>query len=381
MRILVVLFALIFHIQSMLAEGPHMKVLHVSFHQGCINDFQEVVKHFPFIELTSWNVIQDVKKLDAYTHGNAMYNMGRERAHRIWEQHADYFDSFDMIVTSDTAPLSRIFLQNNWKKPLLIWVCNRFDYYDGASLDCDFPDAEYYDLIRRANSQSNVTIISYTPYEIFYARKRNVDWGDLIIKPIGSDPTVLPHSSIPENVHKPTTFFIIPRLESWGQGQGDQLNYIMKECNARGINTYSGAYQGPDDLTDFKAVIWFPYALSNLMLFENMQRGIIHLMPTIRFVNELRNQGKPVCFNPDALNNSDYCECYHVDNRDYIVYFDSWDDLAAKIAQMDFHEWRAKIEAFGKLHKKIMLEKWSAIFHHYSKQAQDRLWGYLLLQI
>jgi len=88
-------------------------------------------------------------------------------------------------------------------------------------------------------------------------------------------------------------------------------------------------------LTDFKAFISFPYVLSNLALFENLQRGIIHFVLTIRFIQELRSQGKPVCFNLEALNNSKVCECYHSDNSDYLVYFDGWDDLAKKIAELD----------------------------------------------
>jgi len=57
--------------------------------------------------------------------------------------HKDYFDTFDVIVTSGTAPLHESFLQNGWTKPLIIWICNRFDYCDYASLDCNFPDQEY----------------------------------------------------------------------------------------------------------------------------------------------------------------------------------------------------------------------------------------------
>ena len=70
--------------------------------------------------------------------GNAVYNIGHQRAETVWNRHKDYFDKFDVIVTSDTAPLSRIFLQNGWRKPLIIWVCNRFDYCDYASLDLVF---------------------------------------------------------------------------------------------------------------------------------------------------------------------------------------------------------------------------------------------------
>lgn len=148
----------------------NFNILHLSFHQGCINDFQEVIKHFPAIQLTSWNIESNRRKLDAHISGDVIYNMSHDRAHRIWLQHADYFNSFDMIATSDTAPLSRIFLQNNWHKPLPIWVCNRFDYFDGATHKGTFPDHEYYELMRNACHKRNVKIISYTPYEFFYAR-------------------------------------------------------------------------------------------------------------------------------------------------------------------------------------------------------------------
>ena len=129
-----------------------LKVLHLNFHLGCSKDFEEVGKELG-LDVTTWYVLAaDLPRehFDGKTRGNAVYNISHERALNVWNKHKDYFETFDVIVTSDTAPLSRIFLQNGWKKPLLIWVCNRFDYYDGETYDGKFPDQEYYNLIRKA---------------------------------------------------------------------------------------------------------------------------------------------------------------------------------------------------------------------------------------
>jgi hypothetical protein len=63
----------------------------------------------------------------------------------------------------------------------------RFDYSDQASLDCDFPDKEYYDLIKPTKDRPNVIIACYTPFENYYAKYiKNIDIGELVIKPLGN---------------------------------------------------------------------------------------------------------------------------------------------------------------------------------------------------
>ena len=44
-------------------------------------------------------------EFDGISSGNALYNVGHERAQNIWNKHKDYFNQFDAIITSDTAPL------------------------------------------------------------------------------------------------------------------------------------------------------------------------------------------------------------------------------------------------------------------------------------
>jgi len=342
--------------------SAQLKVLHISFHKGCINDFKEVAQALN-LDLTSWYIHDNPLNFDGVTRGNAIYNIGHVRAQRVWERHKDYFNSFDVVITSDTTPLSRIFLQNNFKKPLIIWVCNRFDYCDVPSLDCRFPDQEYRKLLDRAWMQPNRFVVGYTPYEHVYARRKGVDTGDLTIKPIGTLPSELwdeSHSAF-KHIVKSETLFIFPRFDAQHQSY-----FIKHSCAHVGLKTCCAPYNGPDDLINFKGVIFIPYAWSNLALFENLQRGIIHFVPTEKFLRQLVAQRAPIrgltkqLLTDSSLStlNEWYCSEY----RDLFIYFDSWQDLAHKVATIDYNHLQERIKQKGKQHRQTMLQRWQNIF-------------------
>lgn len=335
-----------------------LKVLHLSLHKGCIYDFHEVAKELD-LEVTDWYIQTIRETFDPLAHGNEIYNITHDRAHRVWELNKDFFNQFDAIITSDTAPLSRIFLQNNWQKPLIIWICNRFDYADLASAHGAFPDAEYYDLFREAITKPNVNIISYTPYEHFYAHQKGVHIGTTTIRPLGCLPQANPTftSGIPSSVNKEKTIFIVPRMTPY------QAEFVQKRCAELDIETYYGAYNGPDDLTDFKGILYYPYAWSNLALFENIQRGIIHFVPTERFVLELRAKENIPCF---TLQHFHLCDWYCDEYKDLFVYFDSWDELKEKIETTDYETMHTKIKTAGLAHYHSSLEKWRTVFQNIS---------------
>ena len=339
------------------ADFFHLKILHVSFHQGCINDFKEVADELG-LDLTSWFILSgeySKSYFDGVTSGNAQYNIGHERAERVWNKHKDYFNSFDAIITSDTAALSRIFLQNGFKKPLIIWVCNRFDYFDQASLDCNFPDHEYYQLFADAKKHSNVKIISYTPYEYFYAAQKGVDIGTLTIKPIGIlKDNFLVTSAIPSYINKSETLFIPPRLDD------DQKKFLVEQCMLNNIPVYCGNYNGPADLKDFKAILHFPYQWSNLALFENIQNGMIHFAPSLLFVKQLLNERRSIRY--ISSNFAEWAEWYRDENKDLFVYFDSWQDLKEKIERTDYKTMNEKIKNFALDHRSSMLARWRSVF-------------------
>lgn len=340
------------------AQKP--RVLHMSFHRGCINEFKAVAQEIG-IEVESL-FVQDMPQgwFDGITRGNGIYNIGHERARRVWELHKDFFNQFDAILTSDTVPLARIFLQNGWEKPLVIWVCNRFDYCDQGSLDCAFPDKEYYDLIRRAKSQKNVVIASYTPFEAHYAQAKGVDIGSFVIKPCAPfAESVLGNSAIPVDINKKETLFIPPYFNDtvWMK--------LSEHCTALGIPNYCGRYNGPNDLKEFKGIIHLPYAWSNLALFENMKSGIPYFVPSREFLEKLHCSGGYWHCDGHYLFNKklyDISEWYAPEHKDLLIYFDSWEDLKHKIQVTDYVSIRERIKAFAVGHKKKMLKRWKKAF-------------------
>lgn len=349
--------------QAPLAAQEGLKVLHLSFHSGCINDFEGVAEELG-LDLTSWNITKmEPYSFDPLTKGNALYNMGHDRAERIFLKHKEFFESFDVILTSDTAVLSRIFLQHGWTKPLIIWVCNRFDYHDGASLDCRFPDKEYYDLFRMATQLPNVRIAAYTPYEKSYCQRKGIDIGSLTIKPSIAKIPECKQSSIPREIDKGNTFFLPPY-----HNETNFMN-LREKCVSLNIPCYHGRYNGPDDLRGFKGIIHLPYSWSNLALFENMSLGIPYFIPSPNFLLKIRNNGP--YFIPDAHYFFDHklyylSEWYCEEFRDIFVYFDSWEDLAVKTLIIDIPALSERIKARAQEHRINTIDKWSAVFQSLS---------------
>lgn len=338
--------------------AEQLKVLHLSFHKGCIKDFEYVARQLN-LNLTSVFVQdQPARWLDGQATGNAIYNIGHARAEKIWNLHQDYFNQFDVIITSDTAPLARIFLQSNWKKPLIIWICNRFDYYDGASLDCHFPDPEYYQLFREARHKNNIKIIAYTPFEHYYTKLKGVDTGTLTIKPCSKPANFFMQSDIPANIIKSETFFIPPYLNDTVFCKSAVM------CNKLGIPVYNGRYNGPGDLKDFKGIIHIPYAWSNLALFENLQNGVPYFVPSKKFILELQKQGD-FFFTMLSSDTIGLSEWYSHELKDVLIYFDSWNDLAKKIKQTDFIKTKQKIQKFACWHHDTMMARWKTVFEEF----------------
>lgn len=349
-------------------QNKRLKVLHLSFHKGCIQEFVGIGKQLA-VDVESW-FIPDLppKYLDGVSQGNALYNITHERAENIWKKHKKLFDKFDVILISDTAPLSRIFLQNDWKKPLIIWVCNRFDYCDRASLDGDFPDQEYYDLFRKATKLKNVFVIPYTSFERYYAKKKGIEMNSFVIAPCYPQISELQNSSIPSFVNKKESFFL-PSYHN-----ETKFMDLSAWCSTLGIKTYCGRYNGPLDLKDFKGIIHLPYNWSNLAFFENIRLGTPYFVPSQTFIEKLISTGK--YFHADLYyltkeRQFDLSEWYSPVHRDVITYFDSWEDLKEKIETINYVNLRKKVKAYGLTHYKRMLDRWMQIFQKIEKTPRN----------
>jgi hypothetical protein len=334
-----------------------MKFLHVNFHKGCELDIENVFNKLGH-SVESWRFD------DGETAGEEIYKITQLRAQKCWNKYKDFFNTFDGIITSDTCPTSRPFLQNNWSKLLIIWVCNRFDYAVEG-------DRGFYNLIRSIPNRKNVYIAGNTYIENIYSKRvRNVDIGNLVIKPLGknliSNNLFKTHSENDENK------FFIPVYEN-----ETKFMNLSQKANKLGIKNNNGIRfkNHISELLEYKGIICLPYAWSTITFFEVIQLGIIYFIPTSRFLIEMtktRDVKQSYWFQPPFNGDEKlltFAEWYCNEHKDLIIYFDSWLDLQNKIKTTDYKAQTEKILKYAEKHSEITLYFWNNIITNYLNES------------
>ena len=319
-----------------------MNIIHLSHHEGCQRDLAFTCQRLGY-KCTFMR----------FPYG---YNISKERANRFWAENRDVLRAADRIVTSDTAPLSRVILENleDFPGKLVVWVCNRFDYCDMATNDCSFPDAAYYGLIKMATGRKDkVKVVPYTDFEYVYARNwRNIPMDDKTIRPSGANLEEPPKPSIiPPDVDRTTTFFVPPYHND------THFMNLASHCSGMGLKCYHGRYAGPKDLVNFKGIIHIPYAWSNFALFENWYNGVVYFVPSERFLCELSSRPNFFWSPPFSKEFIRTSEWYLPGHEKLMVFFDSWEELRKKAAT-DQSSVKTAIKEFMDGHVERTIQQW-----------------------
>jgi hypothetical protein len=238
-------------------------------------------------------------------------NMNAQKADVIWTKYEDYFWTFDTIFVSHLSSWSRVFLQNNWTKPLYVWLFFRFDF------DIDDP-AVYYDLLQQArNSRHNVRFFAATETDRVYAEEK-LQFAIPVIKPficINNElKTAIPCDS--------DTFYLIGKHNE---------SLFVHEMQELGIPIYQQDWTSSiPDLRGVLGVIHLPYVFATRSFIENLALGNVYFLPTERFLNVLRRS--PGYFWDSTLSqdhHGDYhlTEWYSQEHNQLFVYFDSFEEL------------------------------------------------------
>ena len=136
---------------------------------------------------------------------------------------------------------------------------------------------------------------------------------------------------------------------------------LSEKIKELGYNSYSGKYNGPMDLLNYKAVIHIPYAWSNLAFFEMFSLGIVYFIPTIKFLNLLKKE-KDFFWSPPYIESLlNLSEWYNSEHKDLLIYFDSWEDLVLKIESLKYGEHKLKLKKYGKILEINTLNKWKLL--------------------
>ena len=93
-----ILFVFSFFVSEIITK--ELKILHISLHKGCINELEYIAKELE-LNLTSMFVHEIAPcEFDGKSKGTCLYNIGHERAENIWKKNKEYFETFDVIITS-----------------------------------------------------------------------------------------------------------------------------------------------------------------------------------------------------------------------------------------------------------------------------------------
>ncbi|MDE3056017.1 MAG: hypothetical protein KGI80_04945 [Verrucomicrobiota bacterium] len=335
------------------SESPKTKrVLHLTFNKAYATEFTKIAKEFG-CSVTNW-LIPALPPcfLDGVSSGNVLYNITHERAQRIWDRHRATFESFDLICVTDSTALSRIFLQNGYTKPLLVWICRPFDYADTSTLDGPFPDVEYYDLLLAARNLPNVTFVASSPYMLHYAGLRGMDFGDLIIPPCALNTSL-------RSTKKNGKFYVPPY-----HNETTFMN-LTTHLQKLGLDIYNGDLPRLFDLSGYKGVVHLPCDYSAASLFEHLSAGIIYFLPSPTLFEDLLTSKN---YFHEQLNElldhqfSELSEWYDPARSEIFVYFDSWEDLIDKIHSLDYEAQKEKILAYMSEYQKEIKNRWQKLF-------------------
>jgi hypothetical protein len=326
-----------------------MKLLHLSFHRDCQLEIEYVFKKIGH-EITTMKFDTGYNEINEFT---------QLRAQNFWEKNKDYFNTFDGIITSYPTSLSRIFLQNDWPKLLIIWVCNRFD----CGIQEEYMDPGFYNLLRSIKNRKNVYIFGNSFIENIYSTyAKNVDIGNFIIKLLGK--TVKTDFMYKTYSDEESNVFYIPP----GKNETQLLN-VSKKLDTLDIQTICERFnENMIELLGYKGVICIPYSWSSIAFFERLQLGIVTFLPTERFLIELFSEGEywfEPPFNVQQTELLKITEWYAQEHRDFMVYFDSWNDLKMKIQNTNYKDKTTLMLNYAKMHEKETLERWNHVINDY----------------
>lgn len=345
-----------------------MKLLHISHHVGCMRDHAYVYNKLN-IDYEFWRFPKDV------------YNISKQLANEVWNKRKDYFNTFDYIVTSDTAPLSRIFMENihEVKPSIVVWICNRFDY----NMENDSAFYQLFSKISNEN-QNKFKIVPYSDFEIIWCNIKGLTNLLPVVTPIGINLVELEPNI--DNLNEFKQFYIHDsNAKEFYSDKNDlidkvfipiysndnhyfKLKNILDENN---IKCFNGGYTHSSDLKNCKCMVTFPEQFSKFITFETIQNEIIVLLPSDKYLISLHptsNNNRNYWFNNPLgyldKNTIQLCEWYRYKNCR--IYFDSIEDLINKIKSLTpeiIQEKRKWCKIYGKEIEATNIKAWKEILN------------------
>lgn len=335
------------------------EILHISHHIGCFRDQEFVLNELDF-EVTNHKFYDN------------LFEITKEVANNFWDNHKDQLNEFDYILTSDTAPLSRIFLENQdeFKGKLVIWVCNRFDYRMER-------EREYYKLFSEAENNPNIKIVPYSHFEKIWCAERGTNLMDREhIPPCGyhlvSNEKNIPNTDYFDSMYGkqyelPEADVIVPIYHN-DNNFFKMGNYLTQN----NIKVYNGSFRNIESIKKYKAFVTMPDAFSKFLCFELIHAHIPVILPSKEFLFTLSKRPN-YFFNiwgsggADLLQKDwiDWCEWYDPELENCRFYYDSFDQIPDIINSIDKESMFEEFEKCSKYLKNKSLDRWKEFYNNF----------------
>lgn len=338
-----------------------MKVLHLSFHYGCISDIDNVVKRLGY-EIHHHCVR---KAFPYYIHENL--------AHEIWNHNKEKYNSYDVIITSDTVALSYIFLLHlqELKPYLIILNCNRFNYAMER-------ESKFFELLRTVQRDGKyldkVIYLPYTDFERVWCGKYQIYLHERAIMPIGKYENHINDQQLMVEYFKglDTSCRIKDKTETiFIQNYHNHHAFmdLKKYLFNNGISVDFGGYTNIDELKDYKAIVVLPNAFSNYFTYESIQKELIIILPSPAFLMELVRkpgyffniEGSSGQLTHEYINLSEWSK--YPEAR---IYFNSFDEMISIIQNLTPDRIK-KVKTWCQFYSKVIEEEhmlqWKNIFN------------------
>jgi len=312
-------------------------------------------------------------------HFRGPYAITKDYADEDWRQNKDYYNKFDYILTTDTTCISRIFLQHldEFRGRLIIYISNHFD----NSVE---GDGHYLELFKNVATKrpDKVTLVPFCDFEKAYALSKGVDFTHFpTIPPLG-DWTPVSNEGLmldwEEEVYGPAGDRWAGRSVSKSLDMFDtyylnhypneQDNGMLQKCKDNGVNCFLGY---ATSVAAFKAMVILPFIPCQIAPYDTMQRGIIALVPTQRFLKELALKKVPgygaymYLDGGIGVDNATSLCVWSTLNQDCRFHFDSGEELFTLMKNLTANDLQMKRNACAGStidHRIKVTNAWRAIF-------------------
>lgn len=355
-----------------------MKLFNLDCHVSVIADLTKIFTELGH-EVTSWSLSghnfvfgREASKVEIVNQ-NTWRRLDDKMCDEFYEKYKDELSVYDGFIC--TYPISFSMLYSRFKKPIILHVPIRYEVPFSSN---PYMWEKFNEYLRDGIDSGMIIPVANSEYD-----KRYFEF--FVNRECRMIPNICEYTGTKWNPSK-DQFLYSSRLK---------INFFSSSI----VDKDSlGRYEWTD-LSKFKGIIVIPYTCSTMSIFEHYNANIPLFFPSKKFMMELyRSYGNLVLseitwnriFNlppkssidcdrtndPNAFDNMEivsrwieYSDFYNESSMPHIVYFESIEDLIAKLSNTDLEKVSERMREFNRQKNERIYSEWNSILENIETEA------------